>query len=469
MPDLSKYKKRILIITGLGTFMGTLDSSIVNVSLPTLSRELGASIDMVGWVVLSYAMTIFSLLMVFGALSEKKGYQFSYKYGFSIFLIGSVLCGISTSIYMLIISRVLQGVGAALMISVGPALVTSSFPPEERGRGLSINVMVVSIGLMLGPPLGGFIVSYLGWRWIFYVNLPVCLLGIYLTGKFIGDYPITNPIKKIGLFSAVTLFLTLLTIMLSLLLFSKQMLTGINLAMFILLALIFLATFLYNESRSKNCLIGIDLFKNKIFIFSGLSMLLIFIGLISISILLPFYLEEIKGLTPDKVGFYLMTVPLSMFIFSRPAGYLADKFPARIISTIGASIILGGLIIFLNLKSDSSMLTIISGLILAGVGMGLFSTPNTSAVMGSVNKYQRGSASGMIATIRTLGIALGAGFSIAIFSYFQNTYLNNNVESVTAFMESYQNVYKIMAFAIASGLIFSAIRGDNHNSQNKSS
>ena len=135
MNAASQYKHKSLVITGLGTFMGTLDASIINVSLPTISRELNTTVSTVGWVVLAYALALFSLLMVFGAVSEKKGYQFSYKYGYFIFMIGSILCGISPNINMLIISRAIQGIGAALLVSVGPALITHSFPDSERGRG----------------------------------------------------------------------------------------------------------------------------------------------------------------------------------------------------------------------------------------------------------------------------------------------------------------------------------------------
>ena len=212
MEDFSRYKHKSLIITGLGTFMGTLDASIINVSLPTISRELETTVSMVGWVVLSYAIALFSLLMIFGALSEKKGYQFSYKYGYLIFMIGSVLCGFSVNIYMLIISRIIQGIGAALLVSVGPALITHSFPDSERGRGLSIIAMVVSVGLMLGPPLGGLIIGMAGWRWIFFVNVPVSLLGVYFTIRFIGDFPISDPGKKISIPGAGSLSLGLLLI-----------------------------------------------------------------------------------------------------------------------------------------------------------------------------------------------------------------------------------------------------------------
>ena len=179
--DYSKYKHKSLIVSGLGTFMGTLDSSITNVSLPTISRDLQTTIELVGWVILAYGITLFSLLMIFGVVSEKKGYQFSYKYGFAAFMIGSILSGLSPNIYFLIASRVLQGIGAALLIAVGPALITRSFPVSERGRGLSIIAMVVSVGLMLGPPLGGFIIGLAGWRWIFFVNVPDYILHFVIS------------------------------------------------------------------------------------------------------------------------------------------------------------------------------------------------------------------------------------------------------------------------------------------------
>jgi EmrB/QacA subfamily drug resistance transporter len=459
--DYSKYKRKSLLITGLGTFMGTLDSSIVNVSLPTISRDLSTTVDMVGWVVLAYSMALFSLLMFFGAVSEKRGFQFSYKYGFSIFLLGSVLSGLSSHIFMLIISRVIQGTGAAMLVSVGPALITRSFPASERGRGLSIISMVVSTGLMLGPPLGGFIIALAGWRWIFFVNVPVCILGVYFTHRYIGDFPISDPNKKISIPGAASLSIGLLLMMISFLLYSRQLL---QLPLMIGLLAVsggFFVSFFLFESNPRTRLIGIDIFRNRTFTFSGTAMLLVFIALISVTILMPFYLEQVKNFDPEHVGFFLMIIPVCIFILAPAAGYLADRLQARLISSSGIIAMTIGIFLISRLNPDASIPRIALSLATVGIGMAFFGTPNTSSIMGSVKRIQLGSASGILATIRTLGISLGVGISVAIFSFFRNQKQMAAADDTISFIYGYHSVYHVMMFVIIIALIFSMSRGRN--------
>jgi len=465
MEDLSRYKYKALVITGLGTFMGTLDASIVNVSLPTISRDFGTTVGVVGWVVLSYALAVFPLLMIFGAMSEKKGFQFSYRYGYLIFLVGSVLCGLATGIYMLIISRVIQGIGAALLVSVGPALVSRSFPAEERGRGLSIIAIVVSAGLMLGPPLGGFIIGLAGWRWIFFVNVPVCFLGYYFTIRYISDFPITDPEKKVSFPGGLTLSPGMFLLMLSLLLFSRGVFGLYTVLALLGVSGLLFGLFFYFESKPETRLIGLDIFKNRVFTFSGAAMLLVFISLISVTILMPFYLEQVRGKSPQEVGLFLMIIPLCGFFVAPLAGYLADRFQARLISSIGVALIAAGILLIRQLEAASSVTDIIVALIVIGIGMALFSTPNTSSIMGSVSKMQLGSAAGILVTIRTLGITLGVGFSISIFSFYRDRYPGAGVSEFSAFIYAYRTVYEIMLYIVVLGIVFSLVRGRNLNSR----
>jgi EmrB/QacA subfamily drug resistance transporter len=418
-------------------------------------------VDLVAWAVLSYAIAVISFLMVFGALSEKKGYCLSYKYGFSIFIISSVLCGLAYNIYFLIFSRAVQGIGAALLIAVGPALLTRSFPPNERGRGLSVIAMVVSVGLMLGPPLGGFIVAAGGWRWIFFVNVPFGLIGIYFTEKYIRDFPIANPRRKIGLPGAFSLSAALLLFMITLSLYSRQVLGFHYLAGLLLLSSIFFFLFLYFEGDPETRLIGLDIFRNRVFTFSGLSMMLVFISLSSVTVLMPFYLEQVKRFEPKDVGLILMIVPVCGFVMAPVAGYLADRIQARIISTIGIIIMAGGIYIVEHLSADSGLYIIITALFVIGVGMGIFSTPNTSSIMGAAKQNQLGAASGILATIRSLGLAFGVSLAIAIFNYYQSLSLRGGSDETAAFISGYRAVYKFIAIATLPAIIFSFVRGKN--------
>ncbi len=461
MTDLNKYKYKALTITGLATFLGTLDSSIVNVSLPTISKELGTTTDTVGWVIIAYAIAIISFLMVFGAVSEKKGYQKSYTFGFLIFILGSALCGLAFNIYFLIAMRALQGIGAALLISVGPAMITKTFPDSERGRGLATIAMVVSAGLMLGPPLGGFIVGGLGWRWIFFVNLPLGLLGIYFTARYIADFPVTAPDRRIHLPGAGSLSLGLLIMMLAFSLYGRHILGPSAITGGIVTAGAFFAMFLYFENSPKTRLIGLDIFKSRVFSFSSLALFMVFIGLAAVSVILPFYLEQIKKFEPQKVGLILMVVPICGFMTAPLAGYLADKFQARIISTAGVVILLIGVWLVRSLGTSSSPQTIITSLAFVGFGMGIFGTPNTSSIMGAARKMQLGSASGILSTLRSLGMAFGVGLSMAILNYYQNLFLKTNADNDAAFLFGFEMVFNFVLVVVLIGAILSLERGKN--------
>ncbi|SYZ74055.1 putative Uncharacterized transporter YebQ [Candidatus Zixiibacteriota bacterium] len=461
MTDLTKYKYKALIITGLATFLGTLDSSIVNVSLPTISREMGASMDTVGWVIIAYAISIISLLMVFGVISEKKGYQKSYYYGFLLFILGSALCGLSFNIYFLIAMRALQGIGAALLVSVGPAMITKTFPESERGRGLASIAMVVATGLMLGPPLGGFIVGGLGWRWVFFVNLPLGLLGIYLTFRFIRDFPVADPDRKIHLPGAGSLSFGFLTLMLAFSFYGRHIITPAIIAAGLAVAGISFALFFYFEYNPQTRLIGLDLFKNKIFSFSLLALFMVFIGLSAVSVILPFYLEQIKKFEPEEVGLILMVIPICGFITAPLAGYLADKFQARIISTTGIVILLAGVWMVRFLDASSGLDSIIFSLAFIGLGMGVFGTPNTSSIMGSVRKLQLGSASGILSTTRSLSMAFGVGLSMALLNYYQNLFLRADSDIDLAFIYGFKMDFAFVAAVVLIGAIASLLRGKN--------
>jgi len=458
--NLNNYKHKSLIITGLGAFLATLDASIVNVSLPTISSELSTSMNMTGWVVISYSVAIVSLLLVFSALAEKKGFSFLYSNGFVIFLVGSLLCGISPNIYMLIFFRVFQGVGAAMLMACGPALITSSFPQNERGRGLSVIAMVVSVGLMTGPPLGGFITGLFGWRWIFFINIPVGLIGFFLTLKFLRNFPILNPERKISIPAAITLSATTLSIMLTILMFSRD--TAYSELKYIMFfgSLLLIVLFLYFEKNRRTQLIGLDIFKNRLFAFSTVAMFLVFVSLASITVLMPFFLEHVKLFKPQEVGLLLMVIPICGFLISPLAGYMSDKIQPRFISTFGISLMLCGIYLLRFLNAETSSLHIILILILPGVGMALFTTPNTSVIMGSVQKSSLGVAAVINAATRTFGLALGVGLSMALFEYFENRYLFSGSDTINAFISSYRTVYYYIILIIIPGLLFSWYRGN---------
>lgn len=284
----------VLITVGMGIFLATIDGSIVNVALPTLVRELNTNFATVQWVVLAYLLTTTTLLLGMGRLGDMVGKKPVYVAGFIVFTVGSLLCGSAPSVQWLIGFRVLQAIGAAMTQALGIAIVTEAFPPQERGKALGISGTLVSIGIVLGPTLGGLLIDAFSWRWIFYVNLPVGILGTLMTLQFVPHYkPTRSQMFDFG--GAVVLFAGLLLLLLAMTFgqdrgFGDGMIVGmLGTAVFLL------ALFLFIETRVAQPMIELQLFRNRLFSLSLLTGLVVFVTVAGVFILLPFYLENMLG------------------------------------------------------------------------------------------------------------------------------------------------------------------------------
>jgi MFS family permease len=321
--------------------------------------------------------------------------------------------------------------------------------------------MVVSTGLLLGPPLGGYIISLAGWRWIFLINIPVCIFGIYFTRRFLGDFPISDPGKNISYRGAASLSVGLLTLMFAIMFFGRNMIGSQYVAGILIVSGMMFILFFYFENNQATRLIGLEIFKNRIFALSTTAMFLVFVSLASVTVLMPFYLEQVKHLEPRQVGLFLMVIPICTFFSAPLAGYLSDRIQARYITTIGISIMCLGVYYTKLLGENTDTLTIIKVLAAVGIGMGFFMTPNTSSIMGSVAKNQVGIASGINATIRTLGISFGVGLTIGIFEFYRGKLFELNQDELISFLGGYHTVYDYVIFIILAALLFSWLRGKN--------
>ncbi len=451
----NRYK--LFTVGAIGTFMATLDGSILNVALPTIAKEFNVNIDIVAWVVLAYSLTLVTLLMVFGAWASRKGYDFAYKFGYIFFTSGSIICAFSSSITMLLIGRVVQAIGASMVQAVGPGMITEVFPSKQRGKGIGLMVMMVSAGLMCGPPLGGFLLSIWSWQSIFIINIPIGLIGLALTFKYFKVLKPKISGRKVPLIGAFAISVGLLAGMLLTSIFIKYPISDFRIWGLFILTIISVYAFYRIESNPEKALIGIDIFSNRQFTTSIISMLTMFIAMSGVLILVPFYLEQVKFLEPKSVGLYLMILPISMFIFAPISGKLSDKIGYRFLTSLGLLLLISGLYLLSNIKVDSPVMHIINSLILVGVGVGIFNTPNSSALMGSVTPQQRTIASGIIGTTRNIGMSFGIALATGLFTYFNSIYLPG-AEITTAFVQSYQNVAYVAIAIAALGLPFCLVR-----------
>ena len=418
----------ILTAVACGTFMSTLDSSIVNIALPTLTKDLQTDLYLIKWVVIVYLLVITCLLLPFGRLSDQYGRKNIFQLGFIVFTAGSALCGISPSLNWLIASRALQGVGASMLMSNSPAIITAGFPANERGKALGTLAMVVSAGLVSGPSIGGFLVAHFGWRSIFLVNIPIGILGILLVNRFVAAdaFRVAKaPFDWAGTFLQTILLLSLMVLVdppsISVSGTDPVPVSRVVVGIF---TLVFGALFLKVESDARAPLFDLSLLKIRTFWTANLASFFTFVAYSGLTVLMPFFLEEMLAFSPDKAGLYMTAIPLTIFVIAPISGRISDRLGSQELSFIGATIcalalfLMGGLF-GPGINPDMSRLKILLGLVSVGLAMGLFQSPNNNAIMSSVPPVKLGVASALIATIRNLGFVAGTGLSTGLFAYKQ--------------------------------------------------
>lgn len=451
----------IMSAVSMGIFLSTIDSSIVNVALPTLVREYRTNFQTVQWVVLAYLLTLATLLLSTGRLADMIGKKSIYTAGFVIFTLGSLLCGFAPNVYLLILFRIFQAIGATMILALGMAIVTEAFPPNERGMALGITGTMVSIGIILGPTLGGLIIDALSWNWIFFVNLPVGIVGTIMVIRFV---PSLRPksVQRFDLPGAFTLFCCLLALSLALTLGQSYGFTNYRILLLFLASLLSLLLFLYIENHASQPMIDLDLFRNLMFSISLLTGLLTFFAMSGTLILMPFYLENVLGYTTRQVGLLMAAVPVSMGIIAPLAGYLSDRFGSRIITVIGLGVLLLGYVGLSTLNALTGTLGYLIRFVPIGIGMGVFQSPNNSAIMGVAPRDRLGVVSGMLAVNRTLGqttgiAVLGAVWASFVFLNSGGQIVSNATEAsvsvqVTALQNTFLIVVLIILFALALGI-----------------
>ena len=407
-PPAVDYSRKwyVLSAVGMGVFLATIDGSIVNISLPTLVSSFQTDFALVQWVVLAYLLTVTTLMLGVGRLADIYGKKPIYTAGFIIFTIGSVLCGLSPSIYTLIGFRVLQALGAAMIMALGMAITTEAFPPSERGRALGITGTIVSVGIAVGPTLGGLIVKNLSWHWIFFVNLPIGIIGTFMVVRYVPAFRPAGG-QRFDYWGALTLCISLLSLLVALTLGQRAGFGDRAVLLLIGSWIVFLATFIFIELRTEQPMIDLRLFRNSLFSVSLTTGFIIFICLSGTLILMPFYAENVLGYDPQQTGLLMATVPVALGIIAPISGNLSDRFGSRPITVAGLAVLTVGFLAVSSLDAETTTLGYVLRFLPVGLGMGMFQSPNNSAIMGAAPRDRLGIASGMLAVTRTLGQTTG--------------------------------------------------------------
>jgi EmrB/QacA subfamily drug resistance transporter len=428
----------------VGAFVGPFDGSMVNSMLPVITRELEVDISTTGWLLTIYMLIQTGLMLSFGRLGDLRGHKLIYIGGLVAFIVGSALSAVASSAGHLIAARAVTGLGSAALWANSAAILTHSFPSSQRGRVLGLQSMMVQLGNSCGAPLGGFVAGLLGWRAIFWVSIPVTLVALYLSVRFIDRDEPSKRGERFDIAGAALYILGLMGVLVALNQGHAWGWASAQVLGFLAMGIALLVGFVILEQRIASPMLDLGLFRERAFAAPILTGVLNFVCTSSIVFLTPIYLLLGRGLTPAEAGAVLITQPLVMASITILSGSLSDKIGSRIPATLGMLILSLGLFLLSRVDVTTPLPLVVATLATIGVGVGMFGAPNSSAVMGAVPSSRRGVASAVLQTARTLGNTLGLGLAGAIFT----TVLAGHELTDTAYVIKAVSV----GFATASGL-----------------
>jgi EmrB/QacA subfamily drug resistance transporter len=397
----------IIFLISIASFMGTLDATIVNISLPSIARYFQVDIALVSWVALMYLLILSSVLITFGRVGDVHGYRRIYILGFVVFSMGSLCCGLAPHIFYLIGFRAVQAIGASMLQAIGGAMVIRYLPDKKRGIAIGLMTTAAAIGLAVGTPLGGFLSQNLSWHWIFYVNVPVGIAAIIIALIVLPKDNVQPAKEKFDLLGAGSLFLALGTMI-----FFLNMGNNLGWISWIVLSSIAISVIMWivffsNERKAANPIINLQLFKNIDFSLACIVSLLIFLVTQGSFYILPFYFELQRHLTPSIAGIILLLPSIGIMICGPIAGILSNRVGYRPICIV-ASFIFVGAFLMLSLLGESTGLTfIIIALALEGIGIGLMVPPNFSMILFSSPSGDEGMINSLVSTLRNMGMVMG--------------------------------------------------------------
>jgi EmrB/QacA subfamily drug resistance transporter len=457
-PDYAWF---VLGIVCLGTFMGALDGSIVNVTLPLLSSVFGVDIPTIGWVAIAYQLAATGTLSTFGRMTDIFGRRAIYLSGFAVFLIGSALCGVANSAVTLILFRVLQGVGSAMLVANSMALVTAVFPSNQRGTAIGFLETSVSVAFTVGPTIGGILQSTLGWRSVFYVNVPIGLVCLGLAYTVVNDAdraPMSGR-RPLDLPGAFWLSLGLSSLMLALTRGIGDDPSTATFRWFGAPAAVALFLFVARENRTTDPTIDLKLFRNRVFAGANAAKVFSYGAMSSVTFLMPFYLERALGFSPTQTGLAMTALPVALAAGSMTGGPLSDRFGSHVLAPIGMIVASVGGLGLTQVTPAEGYPPVMVAMFLVGLGMGLFIVPNDSAIMGAAPPDKLGVASGILATTRNLGLSSGVAFSGTLLAARTPVFAASGGSPAMSFTFAFHEVYFVTIGLCLVAMTLSLVRG----------
>jgi len=414
MESLSRKRRWIImLVVVLLTFMATLDSSIVNIALPVMSKKMGVDSSKIQMVVVSYLLVIVSTILIFGKLGDMIGKSRVFKGGIFLFVVGSLLCGITNSLSLLVAARILQGIGASACMANNQGIITETFPANKRGKALGVIGTFVALGALVGPPLGGFITHVSSWQNIFLINVPVGIVTFFMALKILPNETIKHKFKIdwIGAFLFALSVIPLFYVLTNWECFDTD---SFKMGSLLILSLVSFIVFIIFEINHKEPLLHLELFKNKLFSISILAAFISFISIFCAIIIIPFYLQDVKSLSPADAGIIMSAYPLVLAFAAPLSGIFSDKIGSEILTFIGLTTTSAGLFMMSFLTDSSSISALVISIIVMSLGNGIFQSPNNSIVMSQAPKNKLGIAGSINSLVRNFGMVFGVTLSTAL-------------------------------------------------------
>jgi len=467
----------ILFSVGLGLFMVVIDITILNIAMPTLAGSMNASLEEIEWALLAYTVVLTGLVPFFGRVSDLVGRKRLFLAGLLIFALASLLAALSPSILWLIAARLLQAVGGAQITSNTLAIITDIFPAGRRGVAMGIQSIIISGGAAIGPTLGGFLVTHFGWQAVFYVNVPIGIVGALIAAVVLPPLQSHRTPEPMDWMGALTLMGGMSTLLLGLTKGPAWGWSSISVMFLIIGGLVIISLFVVHESRTRFPLVDLSLFRIREFAAAQMAGLFATVSFASLFFLLPFYWQGLRGYSAQETGLLMLPVPLILMIVAPLSGKASDRLGSRGLATTGMLLIMTGLFLVSQLTETMSIVQVLGRLMVFAVGFGLFIAPNNNSVMSCVPPHQRGVAGGLLGMFRYLGQALGVALAGTLFAFLVTDASGNGMhllsslssgdslasdalsDSHSAFMLGIRGVTLVGALVAGLGAVLSLLRG----------
>lgn len=448
----------VLVIAAMTSFMSSFTASSMNIALPSIDKELGMNAVLLSWVSTAFLLSSAAFLIFFGKAADIYGRKKVFLSGIIVYILSSILSLFSYTPVLLIASRAFQGVGGAMIFSTSAAILMSVIPVNRRGRAIGINTAAVYVGLSAGPFIGGLITHYLGWRSIFIVNISLGLIILPLIALFMKSEWAEAEGEKLDWLGSFIYGISLTAII-----FGFSLVPDVSGFIITLLGIAGIFLFVNWEKRAASPVLDVKLFlQNRSFTFSNLAAMINYSATFSVTFFLSLYLQYIKKLTPQAAGLILLSQPIVQAVFSPLTGRMSDKIEPRVLSSIGMAVTAAGLFLLTFFGHSTPEYYVVICLVLLGFGFALFSSPNTNAVMSSVEKKYYGVASAMLGTMRLVGQMLSMGIAMLLFALIIGR-VKISVAYADSLLKAMKAGFVLFSVLCAAGIFASLARGNMRN------